>query len=106
VRDTYNCNELIYEITVIDYPKFFTPNNDGYNDTWNLYGMQDQLDAKIYIFDRYGKLIKQISPNGTGWDGTLNGEPLGTNDYWFTVEYTEPTDSVKKIFKSHFTLKR
>jgi gliding motility-associated-like protein len=106
VRDTYNCNELVYELTVIDYPRFFTPNNDGYNDTWNLYGMQDQMDAKINIFDRYGKLIKQISPNGIGWDGTFNGEPLGTSDYWFTVEYIDPINSVKKIFKSHFTLKR
>ena len=106
VRDTYNCNEFVYELTVIDYPKFFTPNNDGYNDTWNLYGMQDQPEAKIIIYDRYGKLIKQISPNGTGWDGRFNGEPLPTNDYWFTVEYTEPISSVKKIFKAHFTLKR
>ncbi|MCX7552152.1 T9SS type B sorting domain-containing protein [Xanthomarina sp. F2636L] len=106
VRDTYNCNELIYEITVIDYPKFFTPNNDGHNDTWNLYGMSNKLDAKIFIYDRYGKLLKQINPNGIGWDGTYNGEPLSSNDYWFTIEYTEPTNSVRKTFKAHFTLKR
>ncbi|MCX7547711.1 choice-of-anchor L domain-containing protein [Xanthomarina sp. F1114] len=106
VRDQYNCNELIYELTVIDYPKFFTPNNDGYNDTWNLYGMQDQPNAKVLIYNRYGKLIKQISPAGSGWDGTFNGEPLPTSDYWFTIEYTEPITNIKKIFKSHFTLKR
>lgn len=106
VRDTYNCNELIYELTVIDYPKFFTPNNDGYNDTWNLYGMQDQPGAKVLIYNRYGKLIKQLSPTGSGWDGTFNGEPLPTSDYWFTLEYMEPKSNIKKIFKAHFTLKR
>ncbi|MEO8934473.1 MAG: choice-of-anchor L domain-containing protein [Xanthomarina sp.] len=106
VRDFYNCNELIYELVVIDYPRFFTPNNDGYNDTWNLYGMQDQKDAKISIYNRYGKLLKQLRPNETGWDGTLYGEPLPTNDYWFVVEYIEPTTAVKKTFKAHFTLKR
>ncbi|GGG43299.1 T9SS type B sorting domain-containing protein [Bizionia arctica] len=106
VRDTYSCNELIYELTVIDYPKIFTPNNDGYNDTWNLYGIQDQPNTIINIFDRYGKLIKQLTPKSSGWDGTFNGEILSSDDYWFTVEYTDTKDSVRKVFKSHFSLKR
>src|SRR5690606_33187900 len=48
-------------VTVMDYPKYFTPNNDGYNDTWNIWSLKNQPDAKIYIFDRFGKLIKQLS---------------------------------------------
>ena len=32
--------------------------------------------STIYIFDRYGKLLKQLSPLGQGWDGTFNGKPL------------------------------
>ncbi|HZW62131.1 MAG TPA: T9SS type B sorting domain-containing protein, partial [Flavobacteriaceae bacterium] len=65
--------------------------------------------AKIYIFDRYGKLLKQLSPTGSGWDGMYNGEPLPSSDYWFTVEYYEPgqgSESGTKEFRSHFTLKR
>ena len=65
---------------------------------------------KIYIFDRYGKLIKQISAAATGgWNGTYNGQPLPATDYWFTVDYYEiaPTgDLVPKQFKAHFSLKR
>ncbi len=106
VRDLYNCNELVYDIEVIDYPLFFTPNNDGINDTWNIYGLKNQLDAKIYIFDRYGKLLKQLSPTSLGWDGTYNGQNLSTSDYWFTVEYKEPTNNIRKQFNAHFTLKR
>ncbi|MEQ3665458.1 T9SS type B sorting domain-containing protein, partial [Olleya sp.] len=61
-----------------------------------------------YIFDRYGKLLKQLSPSGLGWDGTYNGNPMPTSDYWFTVEYREPNDTsnTRKQFKAHFTLKR
>ncbi|MBY0486136.1 MAG: T9SS type B sorting domain-containing protein, partial [Flavobacteriaceae bacterium] len=59
--------------------------------------------VKIYIFDRFGKLIKQISPDGAGWDGTYNGQPLPSTDYWFTVDYME---SIDKQFKAHFSLKR
>ncbi|NRD23372.1 T9SS type B sorting domain-containing protein, partial [Winogradskyella litoriviva] len=59
-----------------------------------------------YIFDRYGKLLKQLSPDGSGWDGTFNGNLMPTSDYWFTVEYDEPTTDIRKEFKAHFTLKR
>lgn len=108
VRDIYNCDELVSEtIIIIDYPKFFTPNNDGTNDTWQIYGITNQRDAKIYIYDRYGKLLKQLNPTGIGWNGTFNGVRLPTGDYWFTVEYTDPNKSnVKKLFRAHFTLKR
>ncbi|RCT56488.1 T9SS type B sorting domain-containing protein, partial [Winogradskyella sp. KYW1333] len=58
------------------------------------------------IFDRYGKLLKQISPTGSGWDGTYNGNSMPSNDYWFTVEYDEPITNQRKELKAHFTLKR
>uniref|UniRef100_UPI0025CDBC15 T9SS type B sorting domain-containing protein n=1 Tax=uncultured Flavobacterium sp. TaxID=165435 RepID=UPI0025CDBC15 len=99
---------LIENVSIIDYPNFFTPNGDGYNDTWNIIGMWngDYLAAQIYIFDRYGKLIKQLSPeyDSDGWDGTYNGAPLPADDYWFTVTYQE--GGVTKEFKAHFALKR
>ena len=106
-----NCGQFFTVITlriiiVIGYPKFFTPNGDGYHDTWNILGIANQPNAKIFIFDRYGKLIKQLSPSGTGWNGTFNGKRLPTSDYWFTVEFIEPKDGSLKLFKSHFTLKR
>ncbi len=106
VRDTLNCGQVFTMFIVIDYPKFFTPNGDGYNDTWNLKGIADQPNAKIYIFDRYGKLLKQLSPSNNGWDGTFNGEEVPSTDYWFTVEFIDPIDNTMKIFKAHFTLKR
>jgi len=106
VRDLLQCNEIFYNILVIDYPRFFTPNDDGYHDTWNIYGIATQPNSIIYIFDRYGKLLKQLSPLGRGWDGTYNGSKLPSDDYWFVIEYSEPGSTVKKQFRSHFTLKR
>lgn len=105
-RDINGCGEFTVGVLFIDYPQFFTPNEDGYNDTWNIVGLANQNNAKIYIFDRYGKLLKQLAPNGPGWDGTYNGKPMPGNDYWFRVEYEEPTTGAKKEFKSNFTLKR
>jgi len=106
VRDANGCGEASETVLVMDYPLYFTPNDDGYHDTWNIYGIDNQPDAKIFIFDRFGKLLKQLSPTGAGWDGTYNGNPMPTSDYWFTVDYREPGTDNKKSFKAHFTLKR
>jgi gliding motility-associated-like protein len=100
-----SCDPLVItNIATIDYPHYFTPNGDGIHDYWNIRGLENDFTAKIYIFDRYGKLIKQISPQGQGWDGTYNGSLLPSTDYWFTVDYTEA--AAYKQFKAHFTLKR
>ena len=105
VVDANGCsNPLSQEVMVINYPKFFTPNEDSYNDTWNISGLASQINARIFIFDRYGKLLKQIRPRGQGWDGTYNNQPLPADDYWFVVEYEE--NGISKEFKAHFSLKR
>lgn len=96
-----SCDPLIIEnVQTIDYPLYFTPNGDGVHETWNIVGLGGQPDAKIYIFDRHGKLIKQISSTGAGWDGTYNGQQMPSTDYWFTVDYREQ-ETVKQ-FKAHF----
>jgi gliding motility-associated-like protein len=102
----FSCEELIIEdVQVIDYPHYFTPNGDGFHDTWNVVGLENfDTVTKIYNFDRYGKLLKQISSAGDGWDGTYNGQPLPSSDYWFTVDY--PEQGGMKQFKAHFSLKR
>ncbi len=104
VRDKKVCGEVSDSFTIVDYPKFFTPNGDGFNDTWKIMTLNNQPTAKIYIFDQFGKLLKQIGTTGESWDGTYVGTPLPSDDYWFTIEYTENT--VIKEFKAHFSLKR
>jgi gliding motility-associated-like protein len=105
VVDTQGCTYLTQKVLVIDYPKYFTPNGDGYNDTWNIIGL-NQPDAKLFIFDRYGKLLKQLSATtaSEGWNGIYNNEKLPSTDYWFTLDYTE--NGTKKQFKAHFSLIR
>ena len=103
-RDRNGCGIATASLFVIDYPLYFTPNGDGNNDTWNIPSIGSS--AKIYIFDRYGKLLKQLSPTGAGWNGTFNGNMMPSSDYWFMVEYIEPMTNEPKEFKAHFTLKR
>jgi gliding motility-associated-like protein len=104
VRDLKACAEVTTTVSVIDYPKYFTPNGDGFHDTWNISALNNQPFAVIYIYDRAGKLLKQISTTGLGWDGTFNGVPLPADDYWFTINYTE--NGEQRVFKAHFAIKR
>ncbi len=73
---------------------------------WNIFSLSYQLESKIYIFDRYGKLLKEIRPQSRGWDGTYNGVLMPSSDYWFTVNYTDPKSNTVKEYRAHFALKR
>ena len=104
VRDAQACDVLTKSVLIIDYPRYFTPNGDGINDTWNIRTINGISLTKIYIFDRFGKLVKEMSTSGLGWDGTFNGQALPATDYWFTIQYQEA--GINKEFRAHFSLKR
>lgn len=101
VRDKNGCGTVTTEILLLDYPRVLTPNQDGYHDRWQIAGISAYPKAKIYIFDRYGKLLKQLSPNSEGWDGRYQGKELPSSDYWFRILLEDSRE-----IKGHFTLKR
>ncbi|TDT46372.1 gliding motility-associated-like protein [Maribacter spongiicola] len=101
VRDLLECRVISEDVIAIGYQRFFTPNGDGKNEFWNIIGGELYPDSQVFIYDRYGKLLKQISPNSKGWDGTSNGFLLPESDYWFKYLYSD-----NQIITGHFTLKR
>jgi gliding motility-associated-like protein len=103
VKDKNGCGTATNEVAVFGIPAFFTPNQDGYNDYWNVEGIikNSNTTTTIQIFDRYGKLIKQISPFDIGWDGTYIGMQMPSDDYWYVIKLQD-----NRIFKGHFALKR
>jgi gliding motility-associated-like protein len=104
VSDKNGCEPTILEIVVLNYPHFFTPNGDGANDTWNIKDLFQQKDAIIEIYDRYGKVITQIRPSSSGWNGMYNNLMMPSDDYWFTLHYVYNNE--QREFKAHFALKR
>jgi gliding motility-associated-like protein len=101
VRDKNGCGVTILEFSVLDFEPFFTPNADGFNDTWTLRALSDYPDARLLIYDRFGKLLKQVLPDSQGWDGTFNGEPLPSSTYWFSLEIPD-----RPVVKGYFAMKR
>lgn len=101
-RDKNGCgvsNPFLFYI--LDYPRYFTPNGDGFNDTWTIKNLNTLPQATIHIFDRYGKLLKQFNSANLNWNGTLNGQSLPADDYWFNLIFVDG-----KNIKGHFSLKR
>jgi gliding motility-associated-like protein len=101
IRDKNGCGVTIQEFYLLNYPKFFTPNGDGVNDTWRIPFSSLEPEMEIFIFDRYGKFIVSFPPESPGWDGTYNGRPLPSTDYWFLVKRKDG-----KEHRGHFTMKR
>jgi gliding motility-associated-like protein len=101
IRNTTNCEFISFPFTILDYPTFFTPNGDGINDEWKISDMDKFPKSVVYIFDRYGKLLKQMNANSMGWNGTLNGLSLPADDYWFRLILND-----NQIVNGHFSLKR
>ncbi|WP_162127566.1 T9SS type B sorting domain-containing protein [Flavobacterium phycosphaerae] len=105
VRDKNGCGIIgPISVPVLGIPQYFTPNGDGYHDYWNVRGislLSPNVNSIVYIFDRFGKLVKQLSPISNGWDGTYNGHELPADDYWYDIQFVDGRN-----VKGHFALKR
>jgi len=103
VRDKNGCGTIEQLVSVLGFPKFFTPNGDSFQDTWQPLGANTQFNSNlvINIYDRFGKLLKEIRSSGDGWNGTFNGDFLPTDDYWYVVLFPDG-----KEYRGHFALKR
>lgn len=102
IRDKNGCGVRFLSVTVLGYPKFFSPNQDGFNDEWKIITDNDGYSiSEIYIFDRYGRLLTLLSCNNSSWDGTFRGNPMPADDYWFRVKLDDG-----RSFTGHFSLIR
>ncbi len=103
IKSPHACGTASRVFTILEFPKFFTPNGDGTNDTWSVMGIDKKFNttSEIYIYDRYGKLLTKVDPRSYGWDGMYNGRVLPATDYWFTTTLADGT-----VYKGHFSLLR
>lgn len=104
IIDQNGCARITREVLVIDTPKHMTPNGDGDFDTWHITGVETLPGTIIYVFDRYGKLLKELGHNTSGWDGTFNGNKMPAGDYWYVANVIQ--NGKKFQVKGHFALKR
>jgi gliding motility-associated-like protein len=97
VRDKNGCGTASLDVPVVEFPRFFTPNNDGVNDTWAIKGANSIFfpESEVNIFNRFGKVVAQIRIDNPGWDGTFNGKTLPSDDYWFSIRLVDRNGNVR-----------
>ncbi len=98
---TNECTFIERTVVVGGLSSFFTPNNDGVNDIWELENSEFFPDFMISIYDRYGRLLSTFNNANNGWDGTFNGRLIPSSEYWYKLEL-----SSDRIVHGHFSLKR
>ena len=107
VKDANGCTAtLTLEVPYhdIEVPNFFTPDGDGENDVWKPRYLDNNVNARIYIFDRYGRRLANLAP-GEGWDGQYDGRLMPSGDYWYIIEINDQLYD-KRQFYGNFTLYR
>ncbi|MCQ2192381.1 MAG: T9SS type B sorting domain-containing protein [Paludibacteraceae bacterium] len=88
---------------VIKIQPVVSPNGDGVYDNFSSKILQEAFpNAKISIFDRWGKKLVTYYGSDPGWDGTYNGKPMPSTDYWYEIEIKE----LETTYTGHFTLMR
>jgi gliding motility-associated-like protein len=71
----------------------FSPNGDGFNDTWEIDYLNELASVRIELFNRYGsKLWESDSPNITNWDGTYNGSEMPVGTYYYLITFDESSN--------------
>jgi gliding motility-associated-like protein len=109
IRDKNGCATASVEVTLLDFPRFFTPGGVGNNSKWNVRGIYGNSSLPLFqsgeieIFDRYGKFITKISIYGEGWDGTDDGVELLPTDYWYYAKMVDQNGKVRE-YQGHFSL--
>ncbi|UII19713.1 PKD domain-containing protein [Fulvivirga ligni] len=82
------------EITIVvkdgldgnDFPKLFTPNGDGNNDTWIIENLENVEGCELVIYDKYGKKVYEVNGYDNTWDATLNGTQLEEGPYYYVFK--------------------
>jgi len=97
VNDKNGCiPDATLQVSVLQFPEFFTPNGDNKNDTWVIKGANKTFypNSSINIFNRYGKIVAQIPIDENGWDGNYNSKKMPSDDYWYNITLI-PADTNK-----------
>jgi gliding motility-associated-like protein len=66
----------------------FSPNNDGFNDTWEIDYLNQYEPVHIDVYNRWGTLLWSAdAPNIENWDGRYNGKDLPVGTYYYVITF-------------------
>jgi len=87
----------VFDLTISD---LITANGDGFNDVWNIIGIENYPKTKVFVFNTTGNVVFESSNYDNSWKGTFNGNQLPDGTYYYIVEM----DKDAKVEKGFITI--
>jgi len=91
----------VLDSEMIKVSDFFSPNGDGLNDYWTIPELDLLADSRVFIFDRFGRLLVENTGTAFRWDGLINNVPAPVDSYWYLVKLNDI-----ETLRGNFTLMR
>ena len=91
----------VLDSEMIKVSDFFSPNGDGVNDYWTIPELDLLTDSRVFIFDRFGRLLVEKTGTAFRWDGLINNVPAPVDSYWYLVKLNDI-----ETLRGNFTLMR
>jgi gliding motility-associated-like protein len=101
VTDTIQVQVIPFTNAFIHIPNVFTPNGDGKNDLWSIPALSLRPESKVFIFDRFGRLLTEYPGTYSGWNGLIGIYPATAGDYWYVIQLKD-----NQVLKGNFSLIR
>lgn len=113
ITDSEGCVDTSWvDVVPIECPpiipqEVFTPNEDGFNDTWRVNNIEFYPKNKVYIFDRWGQRVfyKEGYKNNEGWDAKYLATNMPVSTYYYVIEL-EFEKQEKEVFKGPVSILR
>ncbi|HNW70297.1 MAG TPA: T9SS type B sorting domain-containing protein [Bacteroidales bacterium] len=83
------------EVDCINIPTCFTPNGDGFNDTWHIKDAELYPEFFLEVYDRWGLLLYSLNGTYEQWDGTYKGKPLPSETYYYFLRLTSESSVIQ-----------
>ena len=91
----------VLDSEMIKVSDYFSPNGDGVNDYWSIPELDLLPDSKVFIFDRFGRVLVEYAGTAFRWDGLINNIPAPVDSYWYLVKLNDI-----ETLRGNFTLMR
>lgn len=103
---TFSDEAIVYVEEELSITNTFTPNGDGYNDTWEIPSLENYPNCFVEIYDRWGQSLYQTTGYGMkkSWDGKSRGKLMEAGVYFYVIDVRDP--KFNKPLRGSLTLVR
>jgi gliding motility-associated-like protein len=103
-QDTTITFKIAKEECPVIISNHFTPNDDNYNDTWQISNTANYPNMEVIVFNKWGQQVHEQKNTYKPWDGTNLGINVPDGAYYYVFYYDKGNKN--KHLKGSITILR